>query len=71
MSKYVALVNCIAVRDVQICASENIELLEGEWQDFDGAEVFLGIYEGTSEEALDAAAANWDISKSNIRLIEV
>ncbi len=71
MSKYIALVRSLAVRDVQICVSENTELLEGEWKDFDGAEVFLGIFEGTEKDALEAAAANWDIAESNIRLIEV
>lgn len=43
MQKYVALVKSIAVRDVQVCLSENTDLLEGNWQDFESAEVFLGI----------------------------
>lgn len=43
MQKYVALVKSIAVRDVQVCLSENTDLLEGDWQDFESAEVFLGI----------------------------
>lgn len=71
MRKYIALVRSIAVRDVQICVSENTELLEGDWQDLESAEVFLGVFEGTKQEALKAAADNWDIPESNIRLIEV
>lgn len=71
MGKYIALVRCIAVRDVQICVSENTELLEGNWQDFDSAEVFVGVYEGTREEALRAAADDWDLPEDNIRLIEI
>ena len=71
MQKYVALVKSIAVRDGQVCLSENTELLEGNWQDFESAEVFLGIYEGTQKEALKAAADNWEVPESNIRLVEI
>lgn len=35
------------------------------------AEVFLGIYEGTQKEALKAAADNWEVPESNIRLVEI
>lgn len=71
MQKYVALVKNIAVRDVQVCLSENTDLLEGDWQDFESAEVFLGIYEGNQKEALKAAAAKWEVPESNIRLVEI
>lgn len=51
--------------------SENTDLLEGDWQDFESAEVFLGIYEGNQKEALKAAADNWEVPESNIRLVEI
>ena len=71
MGKYIALVRTYAVRDVQICTSEDADLLDGEWVDLEMAEVFIGVFEGTEKEARAAAAASWAIAESNIRLVEV
>lgn len=71
MAKYVAVVEAFAVRDVQYCATENTDQMTGDWQDDDGAEIFIGIFAGDREDVLEEASEAAGTVPENIRLINV
>ena len=71
---YVAVYRQTAVRDTQICVgdpfSDDAADNDDVWQDCDSAEVYIGIFTGTSEaDVIAKAAAQEGCSESAIRLI--
>ena len=68
-TKYVAVIEAFAVRDVQIFPGEDPDPISDEWTDAPGSEVFVGIYSGTYEEVLAEAAEEAGVYENNIRLI--
>lgn len=70
MEKYIAILKSSAVRDVQYCTDDKLDQLE-DWPDLPDAEVFLGVYGGSEDKAIMAAAASIGTAPSNIRLISL
>jgi len=68
---YIALIRSGAVRDAQVCSSEDTDLLAGDWLDYKEAEVYVGVFPGTAQEALRKAAEYAGVVPENIKLIPV
>lgn len=71
---YVAVYRQAAVRDAQICVddpySDDVADEDDSWQDYDSAEVYIGIFNGSSEvEVIAKVAAQESCNESAIRLI--
>lgn len=67
---YIALIRDGAVRDVQVCTNEQWDHCDDDsWQDYDGAEIYLGMFDGS--DALEKAAEGTGIAPGNIRLVNI
>lgn len=71
---YVAVYSQVAVRDAQICMGDpygdDVVADDDSWQDCDSAEVYIGIFTGSSEaDVIAKVAAQEGCSESAIRLI--
>lgn len=70
--KYVALIGSFAVRDTQFCTTADNGPSSDDWDDYEGAEIYLGIFTGTGEEQVREDAASHAMTvPDNIRLIDV
>lgn len=68
----VAVIRSSAVRDVQYAAVPDAPLEDDSaWLDMDEAEIFLGIFPGSADEAKAAAADYACTDPANIRLIDI
>lgn len=74
-SKFVAIIDSEFVRDAQIMTDPNDDPDdEKSWVDCGGSgdpQVFLGIYEGTEEQARSLAAQEADVDEDIVTLIPV
>lgn len=69
---YVAVIRSSAVRDTQYAAVPDAPLEDDSaWLDLDEAEIFLGIFPGSADEAKTAAADYAGTDPANIRLIDI
>ena len=72
MGVFIAVIQSSAIRDVQICTNaEHDHSNEDSWADFQGAELYIGVYQDTYQNALERAAADAGTVKENIRLIQL
>lgn len=68
--RFIALVACCAVRDVQICSKSDCDPSdEDSWYDADDVEVYLGEFSGP--DALEKAAEHGCTDPANIQLIPI
>lgn len=70
-NRYIAIVKSSAVRDAQVCKDAELDPTESEWFDIKDPELYLGIFQGTREEARKKAAGYGCTDPLNIRLIKI
>lgn len=69
---YIAVLKSSAVRDVQYAAKPDAELLDDDaWNDLPDAEIYLGVYAGLQQAALQNVAEHACTDPANIRLIPI
>lgn len=70
--RYIAVIRQAAVRDVQFCTNTECDPADdGAWCDLPEAEIYLGVFEGCCEDAMDAAARFANTDPGNIRLMQI
>ena len=69
---FIAVIQSSAIRDVQVCTNaEHGHTDEDSWADYQGAEIYIGVYQDTYKNALERAANDAGTVKENIRLIQL
>lgn len=69
---FIAIIQSTAIRDVQVCTNaEHDHTDEDSWADYQGAEIYIGVYQDTYKNALERAANDAGTVKENIRLIQL
>lgn len=68
-ARYAAVIRSGAVRDAQFCRAADTDPLSDDWEDLDGAEIWLGFFEGPG--ALEEAARYGKTVPENVRLIPI
>lgn len=69
---FIAVIQSSAIRDVQVCLNADCDHTdEDSWADFQGAEIYIGVYQDTYQNALERAANDAGTVKENIRLIQL
>lgn len=70
--KYAAIIKSYAVRDAQFAKKSDADPLDDTaWEDFHGAQIYLGIFTGSYDEVLNEAAAFAGTAPENIGLIDI
>lgn len=70
-NQYVAVIRSGAVRDAQVCEDDELDPITSKWHDIKEPELYLGIFQGTREEARKKAAEYGCTHLLNIRLIKL
>lgn len=69
---FIAVIQSSAIRDVQVCLNaEHDHTDEDSWADYQGAEIYIGVYQDTYKNVLERAANDAGTAKENIRLIQL
>lgn len=71
MGTYIVLIQSAAVHDVQVCTDTDCDPTKSNWVDFDNAEIYLGIKQGTSDFIKKWGAEQAGVPIENIRLVEL
>lgn len=67
--RYIALIASFAVRNAQYAADSNLRETADDWRNGLGSELYIGIFAGPKEGALEVAAARAGTHPDNIRLV--
>ena len=73
--KYVAIIDSEFVRDAQVMLDPDADPInEDAWEDWGGSgdpQIFLGVFEGTEEQAKQLAAESAGVSPEIVSLIQI